>query len=341
MTTKLNTCRICGAREHHHSYDVREMMFGTREVFRYFQCTECGCLQIEEIPEDLGRFYPPNYYSFSIRPKQQTHCASYRWLQKQRCRTALFGKGYKLNSLLKSYVQLPSELGRFEGGPSTGEILKNCGISSFSARFLDVGCGAYSPWLAQLAALGFHNLVGADPFIKSDQRYGNIRIFNRRLNDIDSKFDLITLHHSLEHMPQQLEALQSIRTRLKEGGACIVRIPIVSSYVWDKYGVNWVELDAPRHLYLHSVDSITDIGRRAGLELYNIVHDSLPFEFFGSEQYTREIPLNDPRSMWRNSDSSLFTAEEKAAFVAMASKVNAERRGGRAGFYFRASGKDQ
>jgi SAM-dependent methyltransferase len=337
MTSHLNTCRICGAQDNHSTYDAREMMFGTREVFRYFQCTACGCLQIEEIPDNFERFYPPDYYSFNIKPNRPKHNVLYQWLQKQRCRTALFEKGFKFNSLIKSHVKLPIELYKWEGGPHIREILNKCGVKDFSVRFLDVGCGAYSNWLATLARLGFHNLTGADPFIASDQQYGAIRIFKRELNNIEGKFDLITLHHSLEHMPQQLEVLQAARARLKEGGTCLVRIPIVSSLAWEKYGVNWVELDAPRHLYLHSLGSITDIARRAGLVLTDIVYDSLSLEFFGSEQYLRDIPLNDPNSLWKNPDSRIFTPEEKACFEAMSAKANTERCGGRAGFYFRAS----
>lgn len=338
MTNNLRMCRICDIQGNHPTYSVREMMFGTRKVFHYFQCTACGCLQVDEIPEDLGRFYPPDYYSFNLKPTPQKHGIPYRWLQKQRCRTALFGKGFKLNALLKSSIELPTELFDRAGGISTGEVLKKCGVTGFSARFLDVGCGTYSHWLTNLAGLGFHNLIGADPFINEDQRHGNVHIFKRELRDIEGKFDLITLHHSLEHMPRQLEVLQAARMRLKEGGTCLVRIPIVSSQVWEKYGVNWIELDAPRHLYLHSVKSISDIGKRAGLELTDIVYDSLSLEFYGSEQYLRDIPLNDPRSLCMNSNSNLFTPSEKAMFESMAAKANAERCGGRAGFYFRTSG---
>ena len=41
------------------------MMFGTRERFAYFECSACGCLQIETVPADMARHYPDNYYSFS------------------------------------------------------------------------------------------------------------------------------------------------------------------------------------------------------------------------------------------------------------------------------------
>ena len=38
-------CRICGSVRVAGRHDVREMMFGTRERFRYELCAQCGCLQ--------------------------------------------------------------------------------------------------------------------------------------------------------------------------------------------------------------------------------------------------------------------------------------------------------
>lgn len=58
-------CRICGQEVEHKTYQVREMFFGTREEFTYFECENCQCLQIAEIPDNLGDYYRENYYSFS------------------------------------------------------------------------------------------------------------------------------------------------------------------------------------------------------------------------------------------------------------------------------------
>jgi SAM-dependent methyltransferase len=40
-------------------------------------------------------------------------------------------------------------------------------------------------------------------------------------------------------------------------GIIVVRIPAVSSYAWERYGVAWMQLDAPRHFFLHSPKSMT------------------------------------------------------------------------------------
>lgn len=58
-------CRICGEKGMNKVYKVREMMYGTREEFPYFVCDSCNCMQIMEIPEDLGEYYN-NYYSMNM-----------------------------------------------------------------------------------------------------------------------------------------------------------------------------------------------------------------------------------------------------------------------------------
>ncbi|WP_148202389.1 hypothetical protein [Thermococcus onnurineus] len=58
-------CRICGNSQNNKVYKVKEMMFGFGDEFIYFECSKCGALQIAEIPKDLGKYYPKNYYSFN------------------------------------------------------------------------------------------------------------------------------------------------------------------------------------------------------------------------------------------------------------------------------------
>ena len=94
-------CRVCRAKGSFPTYSVREMMFGTRETFSYFQCTHCDCLQITDVPPDLAQYYPPTYYSFGSEFKGNSQGALQRWLQKQRCRTAVFGRGFRMNAIAK------------------------------------------------------------------------------------------------------------------------------------------------------------------------------------------------------------------------------------------------
>lgn len=324
-------CRVCGAAGDHSRYAAKEMMFGSKEEFEYFQCGNCGCLQISEIPSDLARHYPANYYSYQAPAKTSGAFLLRAWLEKQRCRTALFGEGVKLNRLASRFVSLP------DSWYETGPLLKKAKLMNFNDGLLDVGCGEHSWWLLQAQKLGFTNLVGADPFIQQDKREAGINYFRKSITELEGKFRYITFHHSLEHIPDQLAQLSAARRLLAAGGVCLVRIPLVSSFVWEKYGLDWVELDAPRHLYLHSRESIKLLAEKAGLVLFDTIYDSNEFEFAASEQYRAGIPLFDERSYLVNRDRSIFSEEEMVAFKQEAKRVNADCTGGRAGFFFRCA----
>ena len=327
-----STCRICGNEENNRQFVAHEMMFGTREAFDYFQCSGCGCLQIGRIPQDLGRHYAPGYYSLNGKSETSEERPPFRrTLERWRVRNALFGRGYKLARIAAQVVDLPRQV------RAVGPWLKTSGVSSFRAHFLDVGCGSSSWWLKELKALGFRKLLGVDPYIAADLEEDGIPILKREIGAVSGKFDLITFHHSLEHITDQDQALIAARSLLKPNGFCLVRIPLVSSAVWEEYGVNWVELDAPRHLYLHSRGSIELVAARAGFRLVDYVADSTEFEFWGSEQCRRDMPLMAEDSFLRAPWKSNFTFREMAAFRKRAKEANLTGRGGRGCFFFQAS----
>lgn len=62
--TIYSKCRLCGDEAEHKVYHAKEMFFGTGQEFAYFECDKCQCIQILEIPENLGEFYGERYYSF-------------------------------------------------------------------------------------------------------------------------------------------------------------------------------------------------------------------------------------------------------------------------------------
>ena len=65
-------CRICSGRQPSASYVVKEMQFGTRAEFTYQLCGDCGCLQIEQLPQNLAAYYPSDYYSKKTRTVKTT-----------------------------------------------------------------------------------------------------------------------------------------------------------------------------------------------------------------------------------------------------------------------------
>jgi hypothetical protein len=116
----------------------------------------------------------------------------------------------------------------------------------------------------------------------------------------------------------------------------VIRVPVADSWAWRAYGTDWVQLDAPRHLFLHTRQSIELLSKRAGLKVVRVFHDSYAFQFWGSEQYRRGIPLRDPRSYGEDPQTDLFTATEIAEFERRSVKLNREAAGDSAGFVLRA-----
>jgi SAM-dependent methyltransferase len=142
-------------------------------------------------------------------------------------------------------------------------------------------------------------------------------------------------HHSLEHIPDPERILKIAYDLLKPGGYCIIRIPTVSSYAWKNYGMKWVQLDAPRHFYLHSIKSIEILSRRTNFKLSNIIYDSTAFQFWGSEQYLQNITLTDPHSYLMNPKNSLFSKKDILEFSKRAKELNAAKLGDQAVFYLK------
>ena len=312
-------CRICDNESGNKSYTVREMMFGTRDEFLYFQCASCKCLQIASPPHDVSKYYPAGYYSFSSESFQNKNIFK-NWLRIKRDYYAIFRKGL-IGKLVNFFMPDKMLL-----------MLSHCNLNS-NKSILDVGCGN-GYLLYKLRECGFKNLQGTDPYIENDIIYQNgLKIQKKSIYEITGTWDLIMLHHSFEHMDKPEEVLTTISSLLNTNGICLLRIPTVSSYSWGHFRTNWVQLDAPRHFFLHSVESINLLAKKANLSLENIVYDSRDFQFWGSIQYEKDIPLNDSRSYSVNPKQSIFTKAEIMSFKKKANELNLANNGDSAAFF--------
>jgi len=172
-------------------------------------------------------------------------------------------------------------------------------------------------------------LTGVDPFIPRDVGHASgAKVFKATIHDVHGRFDLVLLNHAFEHIPDQLETLQAVASRLAPGGHCLVRVPTVSSYAWEHYREDWVQLDAPRHFFLHSVESLRRLGERAGLTLQAVEFDSTELQFAGSELHRRDCPWTVGMPGYSRAELRRFRAKARA--------LNAEGRGDQAAFWFTA-----
>jgi len=107
----------------------------------------------------------------------------------------------------------------------------------------------------------------------------------------------------------------------------MLRIPIFPSYAWEKYGVDWFNLDAPRHYYLHSLKSIELLVENSNFQVTDIIYDSNESQFWGSEQYKKDIALHDQNSYYINKKLSLFSKNNINDFKLQADRLNETQMG--------------
>ena len=307
----IGACRICGG-PLVRALRVREMMFGTREEFSYHQCAGCDCLQIDAVPADIGRHYPTDYYSYDLTQ----HNAIKR-----------LRRGTRRRLILTAPALISRSMRLFSGSDDLFHLYRHRLGVSLTSRLLDVGSGS-GAHVIELREAGIRRAFGVDPYVPfTTERDGIPLVYKARLVDLEHTYDFITFHHSLEHMPDQKSALQEAARLLASGGKILIRIPTVSSYAYHKYGADWVGLDAPRHLYLHSHRSVKFLAKSVNLIVKDLWCDSNAMQFMASEQYRKNIPLIDPSSATRDGGKGLFSLSERWAFKLHAVRMNRQLRG--------------
>jgi SAM-dependent methyltransferase len=330
----VDTCEICGATGDFERLRLREMLFGTREEFGYHRCPACGVLRIEQVPDDLGRHYPDDYYAGYSgaagrggRVPEQPVGMRLRGLRAAN-RATVFGASRPSDRVLRRWAPravVPAEqLTRIQA----------LGLRSYDDPVLEVGCGRVPRHLLDLQAIGFANLTGIDPFLERDDVVAGILLRRLRVQDATGTYRAVTFHHSFEHVPDPAETLAAAVDRLADDGTILIRTPVGGTFFWRTFGTDWWELDAPRHLFVHTCRSLELLAAAAGLEIVRIVWDTTFLELIASIQIQRDVAWREPAS-WNVSPPGSFDKSEIAAFKRQAAELNAAGDGGRAGLYLR------
>jgi SAM-dependent methyltransferase len=319
--TVPDRCRICGNDQGNRPFLATEMMLGLRDEFQYLECGDCGALQIRDIPADLGRYYAPPYYSFQ-RPSSSPPLR--RWLRRL------------ADHALGRFDPVAALVARISGDATIMRGIHNVRLVR-EAKVLDVGAGS-GQTLFTFHDYGFRRLLGVDPYVDADLRYDNgVVVLKAGLGDVDGAFDLVMFHHSFEHVADPAATLALARDRVRVGGHVLVRTPVAAD-TWSRYGPHWVELDAPRHLHVHTEASMRFLARQSGLDLVAVRHEAWAAELWASEQYRRGIPLTDPRSHAPGGRGQLFSRWEMRRFATRARALRRAGASGRAAFWLARRG---
>lgn len=143
-------------------------------------------------------------------------------------------------------------------------------INSFETeqkRLLDIGAGT-GDFLVVAKSAGW-KVAGIEPNPSAEQRAKEkgIHLFSK-LEELDGqKFDVITLWHVLEHLPDLEHQIRQISSLLHDKGTLVVAVPNFKSYDATHYGEFWAAYDVPRHLWHFSKTAIERIFQKHTIRL--------------------------------------------------------------------------
>ncbi|PCI32590.1 MAG: methyltransferase [Flavobacteriaceae bacterium] len=141
-------------------------------------------------------------------------------------------------------------------------------------QLLDIGCGT-GEFLLSCKNDGW-NVIGVEPNPDANAltvaKIGDENSIFKSLDDVislhsNTKFDVITMWHVLEHVPNLEETVKNLSNLLTKNGVLLVAVPNFRSFDAVYYGEYWAAFDVPRHLWHFSRAAITDLFIKEGLKL--------------------------------------------------------------------------
>lgn len=182
-------------------------------------------------------------------------------------------------------------------------------------NLLDIGCGTGD--FLELALRNNWRVKGVEPNNNAraiaNAKTNDAVISTSRFDQLKlHSFDVITLWHVLEHLPDLENEIRRLNQLLKPTGKLVIAVPNFKSFDASYYKSNWAAYDTPRHLWHFSQGSIKRLFEEEGFVLNKI----LPMKL---DAYYVSLLSEKIKSGWMN----LFNA----FFVATRSNLKASRSG--------------
>lgn len=216
----------------------------SKEVFDLFHDNELDMLITSPQPslENLGKYYESVDYI--------SHTDSKR---------SLFEKAYHFvkNIALKDKLVLINSQQPYKGA------------------ILDIGAGT-GDFLSVAKQNGWKT-VGVEPSEKAREiaKSKGVNFVDATSEINDNSFDVITMWHVLEHVPDLNVQIKELKRLLKPSGTLIIAVPNFKSYDAQHYGKYWAAYDVPIHFWHFSKQSIKMLFEKEKMKLMKV----LPMKF--------------------------------------------------------------
>ena len=251
----VSKCLWCEQDLYSHSNRVittKDWALKTPEIFAYVKCRSCKSLALVNPPVngELGLYYPSGYAPYVAKPEA-------------------LGTISLPNHILSRLVKRPCS----------------------DINILDYGCGN-GAWLAQ-AANTFENVTLHAVDFDPSEAISRIRWIGKDVNVISPQnfllrqkvYDIINFGHSIEHVPNPIEVINSAALQLSQGGVLILACPVSDSLSFAFFGQFWFALDAPRHFSVPSISALDSELTASALSIIQSQSYGSPTTFDRSVNY--------------------------------------------------------
>jgi SAM-dependent methyltransferase len=201
-------------------------------VFDYHRCTRCGLIFLSPVPANLTSYYTGEYYGTPPRLEDLS-------------RAAAAVEGYKLD-----LVQ------RFVGGGRLLDI--GPGLGGFACLAKEAGYEVDVIEMDRDCCTFLSDVVGVRAICSGAPESAL---------EGEGPYDVVTLWHAIEHLPDPFGMLAAASRNLKPGGVVVVAAPNPDSLQFRLLGRWWTHVDAPRHLFLVPLSVLVASARDNGLQV--------------------------------------------------------------------------
>ena len=199
------------------------------EVFFYDKCPSCGLIYLVNVPEDMGKYYPENYYTIPPLAKLKRIARGERYMIE----------------MVKEFVK-------------SGRLLEvGSAFGIFAYQALDAGFMVDAIEMDKRCCDYLKNIIGVN-VVNSDMPHKAVESMK--------KHDVIALWHVLEHLENPWECLGALAENLTPGGIFIIATPNPEAFQLRIMSGYWPHIDAPRHINLIPEKNLTEYLKRFGLQ---------------------------------------------------------------------------
>jgi len=280
-------CALCGEAKEELLMDVQNTHgshFITDERFKLVKCNNCGLIYLNPRPtkEGINRFYSKEYY---------------------------VTKTIFLTKIIDYFFRLAK--------------IRSINRYRRQGKLLDLGCGGGS-FLWEIKKRGFE-VYGVDPSFQAckltRERLGE-NIFNVELEEChfpNDYFDVVTLWHVLEHLPNPNITLREIHRILKKDGILVLETPNIDSLSFKMFRKSCFHLDIPRHFYHWSSKTIKEMLNRHKFKVFKISYFSLAYPLSLFHSFSNL--LNDRKIAFPLQQLILMTLSPSLLILTISSRI--------------------